>query len=126
MSPRLDMDGRAALRAAALAHKRPSLARLLEPSRLGRYRGYGEMLEAIERLADRGATVTTVGKSVRGEPLFAVHLGEQNASPRTRTTVILSGVHPIEWIGIETNLALLEHLASTDLRGRSVISFPVV
>ena len=102
------------------------LARLLEPRGLGRYRGYGEMLAAIDRLGHRGATVAEVGKSVRGEPLLAVYLGERTISSRTRTTVILSGVHPIEWIGIEAHLSLLDRLAGADLGERAVIAFPIV
>lgn len=102
------------------------LARLLEPRGLGRYRGYREMLSAIDRLVARGATVAEVGKSVRGEPLLAVHLGARTISSRTRTTVILSGVHPIEWVGIEAHLSLLDRLASVDLGEREVIAFPIV
>src|SRR5437867_4321103 len=108
MPPQLEPDGRATLRAAALAERRPKLARLLEARGLGRYRGYGEMLAAIHRLVDRGATVAEVGKSVRGRPLFAVHLGARHEeTSRPRTTVILSGVHPIEWVGVEAHLSLL-------------------
>src|SRR4051812_2473878 len=95
-----DDDARAALRKAALAHRRPPLDRLLAPRNLGRYRGYGEMLDAIDKLAARGARVEEVGRSVRGEPLLAVHLGAEKPDARTRTAVVMSGVHPTEWIGV--------------------------
>jgi hypothetical protein len=121
-----DSDPRAALRASIQNHRRSPLSHVLSRRGLGPYRGYAEMLEAIERLAERGARVIRVGRSVRGEPLFAVHLGPENADARTRTSVVLSGVHPNEWIGIETHLALLDRLVGTDLGGRSLISFPIV
>ncbi|MEZ4300407.1 MAG: hypothetical protein R3B70_36010 [Polyangiaceae bacterium] len=46
--------------------------------------------------------------------------------PKARTGVVLAGVHPIEWIGIETCLALLDRLAGADLGGRAVTAFPIV
>ena len=119
-----ESDGRDAARAAATRHRRPALARTIGPRRLGSYRGYGELLDAVERLGERGARVREVGRSVGGEPLFSVHLG--STEPTARTGVILAGVHPIEWIGIETCLALLERLAAEDLGDRAVIAFPIV
>jgi len=121
-----DSDPRAALHAAVQNHRRSPLSHVLSRRGLGPYRGYSEMLEAIERLAERGARVFKVGQSVRGEPLFAVHVGPEKPDARTRTSVVLSGVHPNEWIGIETHLALLDTLVGSDLGGRSVISFPIV
>ncbi|XYH94364.1 M14 family metallopeptidase [Sorangium sp. So ce1128] len=193
-------EGRAALRAALFVHRRAPLSHLLGRRGLGPYRGYGELLEALERLADRGAQLSLIGRSVRGEPLLAVQLGaagpahaggyregagraalpahgggsSMNGAPlagaprddgaldgadkaapddaatarpaerdspldrrgasvvragpreRARTTVILSGIHPLEWIGVETHLALLERLATEDLGGRSIFAVPIV
>ncbi|WP_437874986.1 M14 family metallopeptidase [Sorangium sp. So ce513] len=222
-------QGRAALRAALFVHRRAPLSRQLARRGLGPYRGYGELLEALDRLADRGAQLSLIGRSVRGEPLLAVQLGAAtkagaggyregagghregagghregagghregagasappgqqgssrggegprrsegllNGAPvagasrglgapgdadepapddaataqpgepstaierrghggagreRARTTVILSGIHPLEWIGIETHLALLERLAAEDLGGRSIFAVPIV
>ncbi|WP_437670941.1 M14 family metallopeptidase [Sorangium sp. So ce131] len=194
-------QGRAALRAALFVHRRTPLSRLLDRRGLGAYRGYGELLEALDRLADRGARLSLIGRSVRGEPLFAVHLGAGSpvggvgyregggvgsaalpahgegrslngagrsaaygahgggadepapghgatstanertgrfgppggertggAGPRerARTTVILSGIHPLEWIGVEAHLALLERLAAEDLGDRSIFAVPIV
>ncbi|WP_438014645.1 M14 family metallopeptidase [Sorangium sp. So ce315] len=201
-------QGRAALRAALFVHRRAPLSRLLARRGLGPYRGYGELLEALDRLADRGAQLSLIGRSVRGEPLLAVQLGAAglagaggyregasapalpgqqgsaqgqggprrsegllNGAPapgasgglgapggadepapddvapaqpgepagpierrghggagreRARTTVILSGIHPLEWVGVETHLALLERLAAEDLGGRSIFAVPIV
>ncbi|WP_437606030.1 M14 family metallopeptidase [Sorangium sp. So ce834] len=205
--PASEEQGRAALRAALFVHRRAPLSRQLARRGLGPYRGYGELLEAIERLADRGAQLSLIGRSIRGEPLLAVHIGAARppgdggdrpgvgrpallshggrrfangapprgahlggdapggadeppandtaaaelagragpldprgaagagphdprraagAGPRGRTTVILSGIHPLEWIGIEANLALLERLATEDLGGRSIFAVPIV
>jgi hypothetical protein len=120
----IEGDSREAARAAAERHRRPPLARTLAPRNLGAYRGYGEMLDAVERLAERGATIREVGRSVRGEPLFAAHFGSEAES--ARTSVVLAGVHPIEWIGIEACLALLDRVAGAGLEQRAVIAFPIV
>jgi Zinc carboxypeptidase len=119
-----EMDGREAARVAAERHRRPALARTIVPDRLGAYRGYGELLDAVERLGERGARLREIGRSVRGEPLIAVHLGSEE--PKARTAVVLAGVHPVEWIGIEVALALLERLAGAELGERAVIAFPIV
>ncbi len=117
-------DALAALRAAIRTHGRPALAPRLLAQGIGPYRGYGELLAAVERLAARGARVEPIGRSVRGEPLFAVHLGSDRIG--ARTSVVLSAVHPIEWIGVEVGLALLERLAGEDLADRAVVAVPIV
>ena len=119
-------DALAVLRSARSMHERPPLARLLTRKGLGPYRGYGEMLGAIETLCDRGARLSLVGRSIGGEPLFALALGAHPADARTRTSVVLSAVHPNEWIGVETHLALLERLVDADLGDRAIVSFPIV
>jgi len=102
------------------------------------------MLGALRSFIDKGYRPFQIGRSVEGEPLLALHLGKQPFSdggvaggawptaagqPRGtlyRTTVILSGVHPNEWIGIESCFALLEQLLAVDLGDRSVIAIPIV
>jgi hypothetical protein len=117
--------GPSALCLAANAHgETPPLAPLLERRRLGDYRGYGEMLGALSSLAERGARVHEIGRSVLGEPLLALELGQ--VSPGAPTSVVLSAIHPIEWIGVETHLALLERLVARPPEGRSVVCIPIV
>jgi len=118
-----EADAHAALQAAILVHGRGPLSLHAEPLGLGPYRGYGELLGAIERLESRGARLIQIGRSVRGEPLFAVHLGSGRAD--ARTAVVLSAVHPIEWIGVEVCLALLERLVHADLAGRALVAIPI-
>jgi hypothetical protein len=103
-------------------HRRPPLALDLERRGLGPYRGYGEMLSAIADLARRGAALELVGHSVRDEPLFALVFGPRSAK---RGTALLSGIHPNEWIGIETHLALLERLVEHPPTDRRVVSLVV-
>jgi hypothetical protein len=107
------------------AYDRPILAQMLTQKRLGDYRGYGEMLGAIEKLENKGARVREMGRSVRGEPLFVVEVGAK-AKPGIPTSVVLSAVHPIEWIGIETHLALLEKLVARPPTNRTVVCVPIV
>jgi hypothetical protein len=40
--------------------------------------------------------------------------------------VVLAAVHPIEWIGVEVALALLDRLVHADLAGRAVVAVPIV
>ncbi|MFO0592724.1 MAG: M14 family metallopeptidase [Polyangiaceae bacterium] len=91
---------------------------------MGTYRGYGELLDAVDRLGARGARVVQVGRSVKGEPLLCVEFGSTSA--RARTAAVLAGVHPNEWIGIESALSLMERLTSADLGDRAVLVFPIV
>ena len=119
-----DEDALSALQRAVATHRGPPLAPILEEQRLGAYRGYADMLSAIEALHARGARLSTIGRSVRGEPLFAVHLGASR--PNARTTVLLGGVHPTEWIGIEVLLGLLGRLAGSRLDDRAIVAVPVV
>jgi hypothetical protein len=114
----------AALAAAQQAHRADPLAPVLERRRLGAYRGYAERLAQVAALASSGARLSLIGRSVRGEPLVAVHLGAERAT--ARTTVLLSAVHPMEWIGVEVHLALLERLAQMALPDRAVIAVPLV
>ena len=120
-------DPREALREAMAKHDAPPLSTVVASRGLGPYRGYAEVLAAIDRLVDRGARLFVIGQSVEGEPIFALHLGaSEEARPTPRTSVVLSAVHPMEWIGVETHLALLEQLASADLGERAIVSVPLV
>lgn len=117
---------RAVLRATIAAHRRTPFSEAVAERGLGPYRGYAEKLEAIDALVERGAELAVIGRSVRGEPLFALHLGAGREDRRARTAVVLSAVHPMEWIGVEAHLALLDRIVGVDLAGRSVVSVPIV
>jgi len=57
----VETDGREVARVAAEKHRRPALARTIAPDGLGSYRGYGELLDAVERLGERGARIREIG-----------------------------------------------------------------
>jgi hypothetical protein len=119
-------DPRRALDEAIARHEDRPLAELVAPRGLGRYRGYAELLARLRGFAERGAELFRFGKSVEGEPLFALHFGAAEDDALARTTVVLSGVHPNEWIGIETHLSLLEKVAGADLADRRLVAIPIV
>jgi Zinc carboxypeptidase len=121
MEPRL--FGRAAaeqaLAEAIDRHRASPLALTTERRSLGPYRGYAEMLAALSELWHRGARLDVIGKSVKGEPIFALEIGRRDAK---RSTAVLSGIHPMEWIGIETHLLLLDHLLEHPPTDRKIVS----
>jgi hypothetical protein len=80
------------------------------------------MLLALRELARDGVGLDVIGRSVRDEPLFAVTVGARDAK---RTSVLLSGLHPSEWIGIETHLSLLERLSQKPPSDRRIVSIVV-
>lgn len=116
---------RETLRLAIDRHQQAPLADALEARGLGSYHGYAELLTKLDGLLDRGARLTQIGRSVCDEPLFALHFGPATPTRRTRTTVVVSGLHPMEWIGVETHLSLLTRLVDTPLENRAVLCIPL-
>ncbi|MCS6797540.1 MAG: M14 family metallopeptidase [Myxococcota bacterium] len=91
--------------------------------RLGRYRSYGELLDAWAALADAGARLDCLGESAGGQPLFALEVGPADAG---RLALVLSGIHAMEWIGVETGMALFGRLVAEPPADRRVAYVPVV
>jgi hypothetical protein len=116
---------RARLRHAIERHRGRPLGEILIERGLGRYRSYAGVLESIERRIEDGARLVQIGRSVCDEPLFAVCFGPAAPTEHTRTSVVVSGLHPLEWIGIETQLALMHRLARLELGERAVVCIPV-
>lgn len=119
-SPGATSDGR--LARTIDRHRAGPLALVLERRGLGPYRGYAEMLLAVREICERGAQLEVIGESVDGEPLFAVSIGNFDSK---RTTVLLSGLRPMEWIGIETHLVLLDRLVEKPPTDRRIVSIVV-
>ena len=86
------------------------------------YRGYDELRTAITSLKQRGAHCCAIGQTVRGLDIHAVRIGNRDARA---TTLIIAGLHPIEWIGVEVAFALLERLIDDPPR-RQILCVPVV
>src|SRR5690606_20860668 len=90
----------------------------------GAYRGLGELFEGVLALAKRGARLHVLGRSVRGKPIVGLAIGP-DAAALERSSVVLGGIHPNEWIGIETALALADRLVSAP-PPRNVLVAPIV
>lgn len=86
------------------------------------FSGYRAWLERLQRAEEAGATLVSLGESVRGEPLLGVHLGDPSSA---RCSVVLSGLHPMEWIGIESCFALLERLLKAEPSLRQIWFVPL-
>jgi hypothetical protein len=94
------------------------------------YPSYGRALSLLQRIYERGkdagAALRVYGHSVKKEPLFALTFGPEPRGALTPTTVVLSVVHPMEWIGLLVQLALLDRIASTSGERRSIVCIPIV
>lgn len=84
------------------------------------YRGYRELLESWAALPNTRSE--QIGESVLGAPLWMVEVGNPRA---TNVTVVVAGIHPIEWIGIETAFALASLHAKRPSEDRRVCFFPL-
>jgi len=83
------------------------------------YHGADEIAARLRALP--GTRVEVAGLAPRGGQILAVTLGDG-----PRASAILAGLHPIEWIGVEVALALLERLAASPPRDRRVIALPLI
>jgi hypothetical protein len=99
-----------------------ALALVLAGRGLGPYRGYAEMLMTLREFVQRGASVNAIGESLGGEPIFAVTVGSRESK---RTSALLSGLHPMEWIGIETTLTILDRLVDRPPTDRRIVAIPI-
>jgi hypothetical protein len=79
------------------------------------YRGHAEVESALCALP--GARVVELGRSVQGTPILGAWIGP----PAMRASVVVAGLHAIEWIGVETALALAHRLASDPPVDRNVL-----
>ena len=87
----------------------------------GAYHDTDAVLARVRGLAARGARVSVAGRGAGGGDVLAVTIGD--AGP---ASAILAGLHPIEWIGVEVGLALLDRLVADPPRGRRVIALPLI
>lgn len=89
--------------------------------RVGAYHGYAELV--ARWLGAAGARVHHIGHSVARVPLFALELGPADAPA---TSVVMAGLHPIEWIGVEVLLGLCQRLCARPPVDRRVLLLPLV
>lgn len=84
------------------------------------YRGHAEVEAALRSLP--GARVRELGASTEGVPVLGAWLGAE-AVPAV--SVVIAGLHALEWIGVETALALAGRLAAAPPADRRVLVVPV-
>lgn len=77
------------------------------------YRGHADVCAALRALGG-----TEIGYSVEGSAVLAAELGAPTAP---RATVVVAGLHALEWIGVETALALAARIAVDPPRDRRVL-----
>ncbi|MBA3539182.1 MAG: succinylglutamate desuccinylase/aspartoacylase family protein [Deltaproteobacteria bacterium] len=82
--------------------------------------GYRSHADVVARLRAIGARA--LGTTIETEPVLACELGPADAR---RATIVIAGIHAMEWIGVETALALLERLAVRPPTDRRIIVVPV-
>ncbi len=81
--------------------------------------GYSDPARVAARAQALGAT--PIGRSVHGRELVAISIGAGE-----RVSLVLGGIHPIEWIGVEVALGLAERLAAAPPADRRVLIVPVI
>lgn len=86
------------------------------------YRGHAEVEAAIREIAGPRVRVAPLGASALGAPILGAWIGPDEA--RT-ASVAIAGLHAIEWIGVETALALAGRLAASPPADRRVLVVPL-
>lgn len=86
------------------------------------YGGYAERVAHWIDLVDRGARVVHLGQTALGVPIFGVELGPVDAR---RASILVAGLHAMEWIGVAVGEALLDRLVASPPRDRRVLAVPL-
>jgi len=120
-------DGNGAAKLAAhvraLAGERP-LGDGVDLERVGGYRGYADVMRALADAGTHGGmSVERIGGTAGGQPIFVLQVGPAR---RERLSVVMAGVHAMEWIGVEVGLGLLSRLVAAPPLDRRVLFFPLV
>lgn len=88
--------------------------------KVGRYRSLPEMEAAF--LALPGARASVDGTTHEGRAIRRIELGDP-AAPRA--SLVVAGLHAMEWIGVETALAIAEDFIAYAPVGRRLILLPL-
>ncbi len=67
-----------------------------------------DLEKRMERLLSAGGVREEIGRSRDGRPIFAHRWDARGGSLRRGGILLISLLHPMEWIGLEAHLALLE------------------
>lgn len=87
------------------------------------YRGYIELLKIWKGFIDEGARQHLVGSTVRGMPIYALEVGDPHAQS---ISVVLAGLHAMEWISIEVGLGTFSRLVKNPPSDRRILYFPLI
>lgn len=86
------------------------------------YASLAALAAALGDARERGAELTTIGASIEHRPIFSVTVG-----PPTRdVTLVIAGLHPMEWIGVAVALGLARALVEPGAARRRVVIVPLV
>ena len=99
------------------------LGEVLDTRRAGGYRGYAEIVAAWAELREFGARPVQLGRSVAGQPLYGLEVGPATIP---RLSVMIAGIHAMEWIGVEVGMAIGAALAANPPTDRRVLIVPVL
>ena len=80
------------------------------------YRGYADVFAQLHALPNLRFRV--LGTSVDNIPIVGCELGPERAST---TSVVIAGLHALEWIGVETALALAHRLSAEPPADRRIV-----
>lgn len=89
-------------------------------ARIGRYRGLSEMEAAFAALP--GVRSSVDGETHEGRALRRFELGEPSAPS---VSLVIAGLHAMEWIGVETALAIATRFAARPAAGRRLVLLPL-
>jgi len=105
---------------------------VIDLERYGPYRTWDQVHDAARAVVEAHPGLgerIEYGRSVGGVPLLAYRLGRPGAAARVPAMAI-AGVHAMEWIGVETLLALLQRAAESMANGglvdRAITFVPIV
>lgn len=105
---------------------------MIDVARYGAYRTWDQVQAAVGVVADAHAELTErfeIGRTVHGIPIHAVRVARRD-EPVTVPALVIAAIHAMEWIGVETLLALLARVAGAmaagGLPGRAVTFVPIL
>lgn len=98
-----------------------ALAEDVDLDRVGHYRGLDEAMAALAAL--EGARLTEVGRTHEDRALVRLEIGAVDAP---RVTLVIAGLHAMEWIGVETALALLREWIAAPPPDRRLVVLPIL
>ena len=86
------------------------------------YGGYAARVARWVSLVDRGARAVCLGETAGRIPIFGLEVGAVDAK---RASMVVAGLHAMEWIGVAVGEELLERLVASPPRDRRVLAVPL-